>query len=102
MKRYVIRIQEVEERRIDTVLQLHEDNDILGRFSPEVYTWTTPGKGLFQIGCFVATVLSLCGVVYLFYPDKPAVPRRFPHNGLEVALGGKGALPVCRLPVEND
>ena len=72
------------------VLQLHEDYDILGRFSPEVYTWTTPGKGLAQVGMFVATVFGLCGVVYMFYPDKPAVPRAFPHNGLEKALGGPG------------
>lgn len=43
---------------------------------------------------FVSVVFSLCGVVYTFYPDKPAVPRRFPHNGLEQALGGKGAVPV--------
>jgi len=73
---------------------LHEDYDILGRFSPEVYTWTTPGKGLAQVGMFVATVFGLCGVVYMFYPDKPAVPRTFPHNGLEKALGGPGTAKI--------
>ncbi|KAA8913737.1 hypothetical protein FN846DRAFT_928369 [Sphaerosporella brunnea] len=69
---------------------VHEDNDILGRLSPEVYTWTTPGKGALQVCAFIATVLGLCGVVYMFYPDKPAVPRTFPHHGLEKALGGPG------------
>jgi NADH dehydrogenase (ubiquinone) 1 beta subcomplex subunit 8 len=73
---------------------VHEDEDILGRFSLEEYTWTTPGKGALQIGAFIATVFSLCGVVYLFYPDKPAVPRTFPHDGLTAALGGPKALPV--------
>ena len=68
--------------------QIHEDNDILGRMTPEVYTWTTPGKGLVMIGTFVATVFSLCGAVYMFYPDKVAVPRTYPHGGLEKALGG--------------
>jgi hypothetical protein len=74
--------------------QVHEDNDILGRFSPEEYTWVSPAKGLFQIGCFVTTVFGLLGVVYMFYPDMPAVPRTFPHNGLEKALGGPGVLKV--------
>ena len=46
---------------------------------------------------FVVSVFGLCGVVYCFYPDKPAVARRYPHNGLEAALGGKGAVPVCTL-----
>lgn len=66
----------------------------MGRFSPEEYTWVTPGKGALQIGVFVATVFSFMGVVYMFYPDKPAVPRTFPHAGLEKALGGPRALPV--------
>jgi len=66
----------------------------LGRFSPEEYTWITPGKGAAQIGVFVATVFSFMGVVYMFYPDKPSVPRTFPHGGLEKALGGPRALPV--------
>ncbi|EPE27715.1 NADH:ubiquinone oxidoreductase 20.1kD subunit [Glarea lozoyensis ATCC 20868] len=70
---------------------VHEDNDILGTFSPEEYTWVTPGKGAFQIGCFVAVVFSFCGVVSMFYPDKPSAPREF-EGGLEAELGGPGAL----------
>lgn len=75
-------------------IQLHEDDDILGRFSPEEYTWTTPGKGLVMIGTFVLTFSAFCGVVYQFYPDKPAIPRKFPHGGLAEALGGPGSLPA--------
>lgn len=75
-------------------IQVHEDNDILGRFSPEEYTWINPAKGVAQVGMFIAGMFGLCGVIYMWYPDKPAVPRTFPHNGLEVALGGKNALPV--------
>lgn len=68
---------------------------MLGRFSLEEYTFTTPGKAFFQAGCFIATVFGLCSTVYMFYPDKPAVPRSFPHDGLEIALGGPKTLPVC-------
>jgi NADH dehydrogenase (ubiquinone) 1 beta subcomplex subunit 8 len=62
-------------------------------FSPEEYTHTKPGKGLFQIGCFVAAVLTLCGVVSMTYPDKPSAPTEF-EGGLERELGGPGVLRV--------
>ncbi|KAI1491586.1 hypothetical protein F5X96DRAFT_458003 [Biscogniauxia mediterranea] len=69
---------------------IHEDNDVLGVFSPYEYTWTTPGKGLAQIGAFVATFMGLCWVVGRLYPDKPSYPREF-EGGLERELGGPGA-----------
>jgi NADH dehydrogenase (ubiquinone) 1 beta subcomplex subunit 8 len=72
---------------------VHEDNDILGMFSPEEYTHVTSGTAFFQLGCFVAAVLGLCGVVAMFYPDTPSVPREF-EDGLERELGGPGALRV--------
>ena len=79
---------------------VHEDNDMLGVFSPERHTHVSPGKGLFHIGCFVAVFLSFCGVVSLYYPDKPSIPRTFP-DGLEKELGGAGAvsvsLQICEL-----
>ena len=75
---------------------VHEDNDILGMFSPEEYTHFKPGKGIFLIGCWVASVLGLCGVVSLYYPDKPSAPRTFP-GGLDKELGGAGAVWVSSL-----
>jgi hypothetical protein len=63
-------------------------------FSLEEYTHTPPGKGLMQLGLFIAAVFGLCGVVYQFYPDKPSYPREFP-DGLEAELGGSRALRVC-------
>ena len=62
-------------------------------FSPEEYTHFKPGKAFFLLGCFVTTVFSLCGVVYLYYPDKPSSPRTFP-GGLDRELGGEGAVSV--------
>lgn len=72
---------------------IHEDNDVLGIFSPWEYTWTTTGPGLIMIGTFVATFLGVTGLVYLNYPDKPAYPREF-EGGLEKELGGPGAVRV--------
>ncbi|KAI4173760.1 MAG: hypothetical protein LQ343_002763 [Gyalolechia ehrenbergii] len=70
---------------------VHEDHDIFGVFSPHEYTHFTPGRGLFLIGCFVTSVLGLCGVVSVYYPDRPSAPRTF-EGGLDRELGGRGAV----------
>ncbi|KAJ5580153.1 uncharacterized protein N7459_006138 [Penicillium hispanicum] len=72
---------------------VHEENEILGVFSPEQYTHVTPRKGFLHLGVFVATFLSLCGVVSLYYPDKPSVPKTY-EGGLEKELGGPNAVPA--------
>jgi len=73
---------------------VNEDNDILGIFSTDPYPHFTPGWGAVLLGSFVATVGALMAVVSVYYPDKPSVPRTFGADGLEVELGGKGALLV--------
>ncbi|KAF2139926.1 uncharacterized protein K452DRAFT_299902 [Aplosporella prunicola CBS 121167] len=70
---------------------VHEDNDILGIFSPEEYTHFTPGWGAVLFGTFVATVLGFSAVVSHMYPDKASVPKTYP-DGLEAELGGPNAL----------
>ncbi|UNI17069.1 hypothetical protein JDV02_003448 [Purpureocillium takamizusanense] len=70
---------------------VHEDNDVLGIFSPWEYTWTTTGPGLIMVGTFIAAFLGVSGVVYMNYPDKPSYPREF-EGGLERELGGPGAV----------
>ena len=72
---------------------MHEDNDILGVFSPEIETHVTPGKAAFLLGSFITVVLGACGIVSVYYPDKPSAPRTFP-GGLDRELGGPGALLV--------
>lgn len=74
---------------------VHEDNDILTVFTPEEYTHFKPGWGLVLLGSWIASVFGLCGVVYLYYPDKPSAPRTF-EAGLEEELGGKGAVRARR------
>jgi NADH dehydrogenase (ubiquinone) 1 beta subcomplex subunit 8 len=72
---------------------IHEDNDVLGIFSPYEYTWTKPGPGLVMVASFVAVFLGVSGLVYLKYPDQPTYPREF-EAGLERELGGPGAVRV--------
>ncbi|EDO00399.1 hypothetical protein SS1G_14269 [Sclerotinia sclerotiorum 1980 UF-70] len=70
---------------------VHEDNDILGMFSPEEYTHQKPGTAALQLGVFVLSVFGLCTVVGMMYPDKQSVPREF-EGGLERELGGPTAV----------
>ena len=76
---------------------VHEDNDVLGMFSPEEYTHFKPGWAFVCIGTFVATFMSLVGVVSVYYPDKPGVARGLP-GGLDRELGGEGTVHVS-IPV---
>ena len=72
---------------------VHEDNDILGMFSPEVYTHFSPGWGAVCMATFVAAFLGLVTVVGVYYPDMPAVKRGY-EGGLDRELGGEGAVHV--------
>ncbi|KAL9100273.1 MAG: hypothetical protein Q9163_004333 [Psora crenata] len=70
---------------------VHEDNDILGMFSPEEYNFYTPAQCFALLGCSVAVFLGFLGVVRLYYPDRPVVDRGY-EGGLDRELGGEGAL----------
>ncbi len=61
--------------------------------SPEEERHTTAGKAAVQVGCFVSVVLALCGLVMVYYPEKPGVTRTFP-GGLDKELGGSRAVLV--------
>jgi hypothetical protein len=80
---------------------VHEDNDLMGIFSPWDYTWTTTGPGLLMIGTFISVFLGVSSVVYFNYPDKVAYPREF-EAGLERELGGPGAVRVRTDDTSND
>lgn len=69
---------------------------MMGMFTPYEYTWVTPGKGLMQIGAFIAVFLGVCYAVKVTYPDRPSYPREY-EGGLEKELGGPGALRVSRV-----
>lgn len=75
---------------------VHQDHDMMGMFTPYEYTWVTPGKGLMQIGAFIAVFLGVCYAVKVTYPDRPSYPREY-EGGLEKELGGPGALRVSRV-----
>ncbi|KAF2839253.1 hypothetical protein M501DRAFT_1003818 [Patellaria atrata CBS 101060] len=70
---------------------VHEDNDVLNIFTPHDYDHFSFGWSVVLVSTFVGSIFALCGVVYMYYPDIPAIPRSFP-GGLDIELGGAGAL----------
>ena len=70
---------------------VHEDNDILGMFSPEDYNFYTSPQCFALIGCFIAVFAGVLGVVRLNYPDRITVDRGY-EGGLDKELGGEGAV----------
>jgi len=57
-------------------------------------TFFTPAQAAKGGLIYIGGILSLCGLVYAFYPDKPTLPRTYP-GGLDAELGGEGALAVA-------
>ena len=53
----------------------------------------TPARGALLWAGFISCVLGLSYAVYTVYPDRPSAPKEYP-DGLEVELGGPGALRV--------
>lgn len=72
---------------------IHEDNDVMGIFATEDYTHFRAPRAWLLMGVFQAVFWGVAGVIYVYYPDKPAVPRTF-QDGLETELGGPGGKTV--------
>ena len=79
---------------------MHEDNDIMGMFSPHEYTHFTPAFEWVCVGLFVASFLGVVGMVRMTYPDKPSVERGF-EGGLDRELGGEGTIHVSEPSLEE-
>lgn len=69
---------------------VHEDDDILGRFSLHNYDYAGTRFALVGWGVFISAILGLTGAVYMVMPEHaPGVPREFPYDGLKEQLGGR-------------
>ncbi|PWN41563.1 hypothetical protein IE81DRAFT_324421 [Ceraceosorus guamensis] len=76
---------------------LHESDDTLSVWAPDVHKISGP-SALFQFSIAAACMGAFAGLVYLTYPEKPAIPRVYPDGGLVKALG-EGRK---RAPIESD
>jgi NADH dehydrogenase (ubiquinone) 1 beta subcomplex subunit 8 len=75
---------------------VHEDNDMLGIFSLHEYTHFNTRQAVTSTLCYVGFIATVFGVVWWNFPGQQVAPRQFP-GGLDVELGGKGAVLVSFL-----
>ncbi|KAK9346091.1 putative NIAM subunit of mitochondrial NADH:ubiquinone oxidoreductase [Lipomyces starkeyi] len=66
---------------------LHEDDDMLNMWSPDIHDFVSDGQAFKSILYFFATVGVGSYICTYFMPEKPAAPRVYP-NGLFKELGG--------------
>ncbi len=72
-----------------THFQLPEEEEVLGMTGPERNMVVTPRQGLFQFSMFFVGILALYGIVNMWdKPERVAVRRQYPYDGLSNALGG--------------
>lgn len=65
------------------------DDDLYDMWSPDYYQFVPDKTALKHNGVFFGFIFSLCAAVAYFElaPEKPAMPRSFPSNGLAKSLG---------------
>ncbi|KAK9326019.1 hypothetical protein V1517DRAFT_312450 [Lipomyces orientalis] len=66
---------------------LHEDDDVLNMWSPDIHDFVSDGQAFRSILYFFATVGIGSYICTYFMPEKPAASRVYP-NGLFNELGG--------------
>ncbi|KAN0061351.1 hypothetical protein ACQY0O_006198 [Thecaphora frezii] len=66
---------------------LHEQDDVLGVWAPDVHA-VPAASALRQFLMAVGVVVLFGSTVYATTPQKPALPRTYPRDGLAAELGG--------------
>ncbi|KAJ6513170.1 hypothetical protein C8R45DRAFT_962688 [Mycena sanguinolenta] len=74
----------------DTVHHYEEVNSMWGPDVPGIPPSQALRQFLIAAGCFVSAGLFIRAFLV---PERPAIPREYPFNGLEVELGGHRANP---------
>lgn len=78
-----------------TLFQPHEEDDVLSVWAPDEHA-VPPGSALRQVLVAFGLFGAFAGLVYGTLPDRPALPRTYPREGLRDELAGGPA------PAEGD
>lgn len=68
--------------------QLHEQDDVLSVWAPDVHA-VPASSALRQLIVAIGVVGVFGSIVYAATPEKPALPRTYPRDGLAAELGGE-------------
>ncbi|CAO1635361.1 unnamed protein product [Sympodiomycopsis kandeliae] len=66
---------------------LHEQEDILGVFAPDLHPNVTPQSAARQLGVAALCFAGFFTLIYYMTPEAPFVRRTYPRNGLAEELG---------------
>ncbi|KAF7727964.1 hypothetical protein EC973_006852 [Apophysomyces ossiformis] len=67
---------------------VHEEDEILGVWGPDIHTYS-PYKALGQLTLFFALVGGFSAFIYKVQPERPAIKRSYPFDGLKEELGSR-------------
>ncbi|ORY75796.1 hypothetical protein BCR37DRAFT_383955 [Protomyces lactucae-debilis] len=70
---------------------LHELDDVLTVFGPDVHTHVKPRTAFFHLGVWLACFMGVVGFGKIMFFELPAERRTYPYNGLEKELAGNKA-----------
>ncbi|CCG83887.1 protein of unknown function [Taphrina deformans PYCC 5710] len=60
---------------------LHEEDDVLTVFSPDVHRHVKPATAFLHIGIFITAVFGIVGGTYITFTPLQAVRRTYPYDG---------------------
>lgn len=83
---------------------LNIDDDLYDMWSPDRFTFVSDNTALKHNAIFFGLVFAFGGVIAYFQlnPEKPAMPRSFPNNGLAKELGSGKDLDDYFYKVKSD
>ncbi|KAF8513177.1 Ndufb8, NADH dehydrogenase 19kDa subunit, partial [Hysterangium stoloniferum] len=67
---------------------IHEEDDALNMWTPDAPPAVEPSVALRQFTLATLAFIGFGYVVYKNVPERPAIPREYPFNGLVKELGG--------------
>ncbi|KAI9309364.1 hypothetical protein BJ944DRAFT_258691 [Cunninghamella echinulata] len=65
---------------------VHEEDELFGVWAPDLHHYS-PYKALAQLALAAGVFTAAVGIIYKTYPERPAVKRTYPYEGLKESLG---------------
>ncbi len=80
-----------QQNRVNFGEKIHPFHDYMDMWAPDHYHQISDKFALGQLLTFFGILGAFAGFVYIsdIWPDRPAMPRDYPYNGLYKDLGGR-------------
>lgn len=80
-----------QQNRVNFGEKIHPFHDYMDMWAPDHYHQISDRSAVGQLLIFFAGLGAFAGFIYIsdIWPDRPAMPRDYPYDGLYKDLGGK-------------